>query len=199
MVLEIIVGTMFSGKTTELVRRAQEHARSGRNVQCFKPKTDTRYEGLTSHNGARIEVECVATAEDIEQRIKPETQVVVIDEAHFYDSELIEYCTRWSQMRTVIVAGILHDWKDEPMIFHDGKATIQDLAAKADRVDVKEARCTYMNNGKECSMAATKLQRFLENGTLAPESIPLFQVGGSKTYAARCGIHYVKPAKQIHL
>ena len=180
MALEVIVGTMFSGKTSELITREERHALKFHKTQAFKHQIDTRYKGIASHDGKILDAVPVRSAHEIERCLTQETQAILIDEVHFFDSDIIDYSTLWAKDRTVIVAGILYDWRDDLMIFRDGKARVKDLVDLAKKVDLKKASCTYSIKDRKCGMPATKLQRFEPDGKLTPASVPVFQVGGRR-------------------
>src|SRR5438270_9554364 len=85
--IEVITGSMFSGKTEELIRRLKRALLARQRVQAFKPRIDDRYDPsrIVSHEGVRVEAVAVATSERLEERVEQETQVVAIDEAQFFD------------------------------------------------------------------------------------------------------------------
>ena len=191
--LEVIVGTMFSGKSTELILRANKYAISGISTQVFRPSRDIRTEQMVSHDGLKIPAAYAANAQEIVASIKPETKVIAIDEAQFFDSSIIEHCVAWADAdKTVIVAGLLRDFRDQPFPFADRKATMYDLLRYADDITHKSAICTFAVNGSICSRPASKAQRILADGKIAPANTPTVQLGGKESYAARCRMHYVK-------
>ena len=90
--IEVIAGSMFSGKSEELIRRLNRAKIARQKVQVFKPKIDDRYsiEEIASHSGMTHISKPVMTAKDLLARIDDDTEVVGIDEAQFFDMELIE-------------------------------------------------------------------------------------------------------------
>ena len=92
----LVCGSMFSGKTEELIRRVRRAKIAKQNVQVFKPAMDTRYttEAVTSHNGLGVEAVPVQSAAEIEQLIRPETSVAAIDEVQFFGWEITELCQK---------------------------------------------------------------------------------------------------------
>src|SRR5690606_13037806 len=90
--IEVISGVMFSGKSEELLRRVRRAALARRNVQVFKSHLDGRYGGLqfvSTHDGGRIASEPVSASVELMERVRPETQVVAIDEVQFLDDGIV--------------------------------------------------------------------------------------------------------------
>src|SRR5450830_476541 len=89
--VEVICGSMFSGKTDELIRRLRRATIARQHVQVFKPAIDVRYavEKVTSHAGGDYAAIPVENASDIRQRLDGEATVIAIDEAQFFDKEII--------------------------------------------------------------------------------------------------------------
>src|SRR5919199_3216091 len=90
--IEVIAGSMFSGKSEELIRRLRRAKIARQRVQVFKPKIDTRFsqEHIVSHSEMRHESKTVESAAELLARIEPGTEVVGIDEAQFFDNVLVE-------------------------------------------------------------------------------------------------------------
>jgi thymidine kinase len=194
--LELIIGPMFAGKTTELILRANAHAVTGVKAQAFRPVIDTRYASLASHDGLRIPSASATNAADIDAKLDQDTKVIVIDEIQFLDSPIIAYANRWADNgRTVLAAGLHKTFCDEPFPFSDGKSTMYDLIVTADRVDMRQAICTAIVDSKVCTAPASKVQLFLPNGQVAPRlSNGAVLIGGAEKYQPRCRQHYVRPA-----
>src|SRR5512139_2561997 len=93
--LEVICGSMFSGKTEELIRRVRRARIAKQKVQVFKPALDNRYhaEQVSSHDGLQFEAIPVGSAREIEERLEPDTTVVAVDEVQFFDWEISHVCT----------------------------------------------------------------------------------------------------------
>ncbi len=182
--LEIICGSMFSGKTEELIRRLRRAEIAKQSIQVFKPKLDDRYgiTRVTSHNGLHVEAQPVAQASEILTLIKPDTTVVGIDEVQFFDWKIAEVCQRLADSgKRVIVAGLDTDFRGEPF----GPMPL--LMAQAERVLKLQAICVV------CGDEASRTQR-LVNGQPAAYDDPLIVVGASETYEARCrACHAVPP------
>src|SRR5262250_1988050 len=94
--IEVICGSMFSGKSEELIRRLRRAQIARQQVQIFKPEVDERYSlnHITSHSEMRIESEPASCAADLLRRVRASTTVLGIDEAQFFDLELVEVCNK---------------------------------------------------------------------------------------------------------
>ena len=115
--LEVIVGSMFSGKSEELIRRAKRSVIARRPVQVFKPAVDDRFgaEIVRSHDGGSFVAIPVRTSADLRSRIGPDTAVVAIDEVQFFDAGIVDVCRRLVQDgRRVVCAGLDLDFRGEP-------------------------------------------------------------------------------------
>lgn len=114
--IEVICGSMFSGKTEELIRRLKRIQFTDQSIEVYKPKVDDRYhnEKVVSHDATDFEAITVGKASEIKDHFK-RSNVVAIDEAQFFDEELFEVCN-WlaSQKVRVIVAGLDMDYSGEP-------------------------------------------------------------------------------------
>ncbi len=185
--LEIVCGSMFSGKTEELIRRAKRAVIAKQKVQVFKPSVDTRYvhERVTSHSGANFQAAPVAQAADILKNLAEDTEVVAIDEAQFFDWSIAEVCNELANRGLrVIVAGLDMDFRGEPF----GPVPI--LMAQAERVDKLQAIC------QQCGAPASRTQRLI-NGQPAAYDDPVILVGAEEVYEARCRVcHCVPSAKE---
>src|SRR5438034_3787932 len=90
--IEVIAGVMFSGKSEELIRRVRRSVIARKRVQVFKSHLDDRYGGVftvTSHDGTIVEAEPVQASLEIAARVRPDTEVVAVDEAQFLDSGIV--------------------------------------------------------------------------------------------------------------
>jgi thymidine kinase len=180
--IEVICGSMFSGKTEELIRRLRRARIAKQKVQVFKPAIDTRYADreVTSHNGLQIEAIPVENEAQIRVLMAPDTTVVAIDEAQFFDDKVVQLCTQLAdQGLRVIVAGLDMDFRGEPF------GPVPDLMARAEQVDKLQAICV------RCGGPASRTQRLI-NGKPAAYDDPVILVGASEVYEARCrGCHEV--------
>ena len=174
---------MFSGKTDELIRRLVRATIAKQKVQVFKPAIDVRYavEKVTSHAGSDYDAIPVQKAAEIREKIEPETTVIGIDEAQFFDPEVVqvaeELATRGIR---VLVAGLDTDFRGEPF----GPMPV--LMSMAEHVDKLHAICMV------CGDEASRTQR-LVNGRPARVDDPVVIVGASEMYEARCREHHEVP------
>ncbi len=181
--LEVITGSMFCGKTDELIRRLRRATIARQRVQVFKPVIDNRYsvEKVTSHAGGEFEALPIQRSAEIIENLQPDTTVVAIDEAQFFDPEIILVIQRLAEggLR-VIAAGLDTDFRGEPF----GPMPV--LMAKAEIVDKLHAICMV------CGEPASRTQR-LVNGQPAYYEDPVVIVGASEMYEARCRLHHQVP------
>ncbi|HNT24798.1 MAG TPA: thymidine kinase [Anaerolineales bacterium] len=181
--IEVITGSMFCGKTDELIRRLRRATIARQKVQVFKPAIDNRYaeRRVTSHAGNDYEALPIQSARDLLEHLDPATTVVAIDEAQFFDAEVIPLAQALADrgMR-VILAGLDTDFRGEPF----GPMPV--LMAQAERVDKLHAICMV------CGEAASRTQR-LVNGAPAHYNDPVVIVGAAEMYEARCRQHHEVP------
>ncbi|HKE85357.1 MAG TPA: thymidine kinase, partial [Vicinamibacterales bacterium] len=115
--IEVIVGSMFSGKSEELIRRLRRAQIARQKVQIFKPAIDTRYsdDHIVSHGEMRIASASVDGSRQLLDRVSPDTEVVGIDEGQFFDANLPAACTTLADRgKRVIVAGLDQDYLGRP-------------------------------------------------------------------------------------
>jgi thymidine kinase len=115
--IEVVCGSMFSGKTDELIRRLIRATIAKQKVQVFKPAIDVRYavEKVTSHAGSHFDAVPVEKAADIRNKVDLDTTVVGIDEAQFFDPEIVQLADELaSRGIRVLVAGLDTDFRGEP-------------------------------------------------------------------------------------
>lgn len=140
--LEVICGSMFSGKTEELIRRLKRAKIAGQNFIIFKPKIDVRYddEKVVSHDKKSIPSTPVPNSKNI-LMLSKEVEIVAIDEAQFFDDELPHVCRQLAnQGKRVIVSGLDMDYKGKPF------GPIPNLMATADHVTKVHAICMNCGN-----------------------------------------------------
>ena len=168
--IETIVGCMFSGKTEELMRLLRRAQLARQRFQVFKPRIDDRFskDCVASHNRTLMASIPIDRAAEIFRNLKPETQIVAIDEGQFFDDELVDVASELADRGLrVIVAGLDTDWKGEPF------RPMPDLMAVAERVTKLTAVCM------KCGAPAARTQRLA-----ASEDEVL--VGDAAIYEARC-------------
>src|SRR6266478_6423699 len=115
--IEVICGSMFSGKSEELIRRLRRAQIARQSVQIFKPEVDVRYSlnHIISHSEMKIEAEPASCAADILKKISPTTTVLGIDEAQFFDIALVDVCSKLAnEGKRVIIAGLDQDYLGKP-------------------------------------------------------------------------------------
>ncbi len=185
--LEVICGSMFSGKSEELIRRMRRHIIARRRAVIVKPSIDTRYDRdrVFSHDGNSLAARSIdpAVPEAIDELAWAEgSQVVGIDEAQFFAEGIVEVVEKLVRRGLrVLVAGLDMDFAGRPF------GPMPTLMALADDVTKLKAICA------RCGEPATFNQRLI-NGQPARRGDPIVLVGGKETYEARCRrCHEVAP------
>ena len=115
--IEVITGSMFSGKSEELIRRVRRAEIARQRVQMFKPRLDSRYadDYVVSHSDIRFAAQSVRSARELLEGVEDDTEVVGIDEGQFFDQELPMICSTLADSgRRVIVAGLDQDYLGKP-------------------------------------------------------------------------------------
>ncbi|HEU4456040.1 MAG TPA: thymidine kinase [Longimicrobium sp.] len=183
--IEVITGSMFSGKSEELIRRVRRALIARRRVQVFKPALDDRYSGvrtISSHAGSDVEAVPVRSSSEIAARAHPDTQVFALDEVQFMDEGVVDVMSVLADRGArVIVAGIDMDFRGEPF------GPMPRILTIAETVDKLHAICMV------CGAPATRNQRLVD-GEPAPYEAPVVQVGGAESYEARCRRHHEVPS-----
>jgi thymidine kinase len=168
--IEAVVGSMFSGKTQELIRRLRLATIARQKVQVFNHALDTRYakDHIVSHDSSKTPSRAVAKAKDILDLVDADTQVVGIDEVQFFDEGVIGVCeTLADQGRRVIVAGLDQDYRGVPF------PVTSQLMGVAEFVTKNLAICSV------CGSPANRSQRL-------SSTKKLIEVGTGDKYEARC-------------
>lgn len=183
---ELITGPMSCGKTEELLRRIRRCVIVKQKIKVFSPQIDTRSNGdyIESRNGLWTDAIKVEHSIQIMQNVKPDDEVIAIDELQFFDSNIVKVVsTLMKEGKKVIGTGLELDFKSEPF------GSMPQLMCIATKVDKLEAVC--MKCGSE---HASRTQRLI-NGEPADKSSPLIMIGGDETYEARCVKCYELPDK----
>ncbi len=168
--IEVICGSMFSGKSEELIRRLRRAQIARQRVQIFKPRIDLRYSEnhIVSHSEQKIASQVVSTSADIMANLDMRTEVIGIDEAQFFDKDIVTVCNRLADMgKRVIVAGLDQDYLGRPF------DPMPQLLAIAEYITKTLAICM------RCGNPANRTQRLIEN----EERVV---VGAADIYEARC-------------
>ena len=181
--IEVICGSMFSGKSEELIRRVRRAQFAKQQIAVFKPEIDDRYseEAVVSHNGTTVIANPVASSAHIEEFDKSQYDIIGIDEAQFFDEGIVETVIALADSGfRVIIAGLDQDFRGEPF------GPMPRLMAIAEHVTKLQAVCTV------CGSPASRTQRLI-NGTPAGYDDPVILVGASEAYEARCRKHHEVP------
>ena len=175
--IEVITGCMFAGKTEELLRRIKRLEYAKKTILVFKPSIDNRYSesDVVSHNNRRTKSYSVTSSSEILEAVNLEKPyAVAIDEAQFFNDDIIEVCEKLADIGIrVIVAGLDTNFRGEPF----GPMPI--ILARSEYVTKLQAICQV------CGAPATRTQRLID-GKPAKYSDPTIQIGASEQYEARC-------------
>lgn len=173
--IEVICGSMFSGKSEELMRRLRRAQIARQRVAVYKPQLDNRYDAtdVVSHDGTRIGAISVDTSAEI-LRLVGDAEVVGIDEAQFFDERIVDVALQLAdQGRRVVVATLDMDFKNEPF------GPVPQLLAVSEFVDKLQAICQV------CAGPATRTQRLIGGRPASPHE-PVIRVGAKESYEPRC-------------
>jgi thymidine kinase len=179
--IEVICGSMFSGKSEELIRRLRRAQIARQRVQIFKPRIDTRYaeDHIVSHSEQKIASQVVTDSKEIMDFIDIRTEVIGIDEVQFFDKEIVSVCNRLADMgKRVIVAGLDQDYMGRPF------DPMPQLLAIAEYITKTLAICV------RCGNPANRTQRLIQ-------SEERVVVGAADIYEARCRRCF-EPLKPVH-
>lgn len=180
--VEVICGSMFSGKTEELIRRLKRAQIAKQKIQIFKPIIDNRYsqEHVTSHSSLRLDAQNIHNIEEIMSHLDDNTRIVGIDEAQFFSPSIVEISQRLANRGLrVVIAGLDLDYRGVPF----GPMPL--LMATAEFVTKMAAICTV------CGNTASRTQRHKLESLEKNDSQVL--VGADEFYEARCRRCYEPP------
>ncbi|RHW40208.1 thymidine kinase [Neobacillus notoginsengisoli] len=181
--VEVICGSMFSGKSEELIRRVRRAQFAKQKIAVFKPKIDNRYseESVVSHDGSSFVAMPVSHSTAIFDHIDVEIDVIAIDEVQFFDNEIVNVIQHLANSGyRVIAAGLDQDFRGEPF------AKMPELMAIAELVTKLQAVCAV------CGSPASRTQRLID-GRPASYDDPIILVGASEAYEPRCRHHHEVP------
>lgn len=170
--VEVVCGSMFSGKTEELIRRIKRAQIAKQKAQIFKPLIDNRYSltHVQSHSSLKLDAQCIQNPEEILSLLEDNTRVVGIDEAQFFPSSVIEISQRLANRGLrVIIAGLDMDYRGLPF------GPMPQLMATAEYVTKMQAICTLCGNPAS--------RTFRRKNT---EETAQILVGSEDFYEARC-------------
>ena len=175
--IEVICGSMFSGKSEELIRRLRRAQIARQRVQIFKPKVDNRFseDHIVSHSDMKIKSQLVTQPREILDLLDGRTQVIGIDEGQFFDMDLVDVCNKLADAgKRVIVAGLDQDYRGKPF------DPMPQLLAIAEYITKTLAICV------RCGAPANRTQRLVDN-------TDLLLVGATDAYEARCRLCFEPP------
>ncbi|WP_445488903.1 thymidine kinase [Niallia sp. 03133] len=181
--VEVICGSMFSGKSEELIRRVRRAEFAKQNIIVFKPKIDNRYsdEAVVSHNGTATNAVPISRSAEIFEHVTLDIEIVAIDEVQFFDQEIVNVVQHLANSGyRVVCAGLDQDFRGEPF------GRMPDLMAIAELVTKLQAVCAV------CGSPASRTQRLI-NGSPASYDDPIILVGASESYEPRCRHHHEVP------
>lgn len=183
--IEVICGSMFSGKSEELIRRIRRASYANMSIRVFKPAIDNRYDdqSVVSHNGTTIMARPIKHAEEIFEHVDDTVEVVGIDEVQFFEESVIEIAEQLANRGIlVIVAGLDTDFRGEPF------GPMPRLMALSEYVTKLNAICPV------CGSPATRTQRLIDSKPASYDD-PIILVGASESYEPRCRHHHEVPNK----
>ncbi|QKY70490.1 thymidine kinase [Lentibacillus sp. CBA3610] len=187
--LEVICGSMFSGKSEELIRRVRRATYANLSVRVFKPVIDDRYaeESVISHNGTSIIARPVKDSDNILEYLQQHhIDVIGIDEAQFFDDNIISVANELANDGIrVIAAGLDTNFRGEPF------GPMPKLMAQSESISKLNAICPI------CGSPANRTQRLID-GRPASYDDPVIMVGASESYEPRCRHHHDVPNKPGH-
>ncbi len=184
--VEVICGCMFSGKSEELIRRIHRAQIAKQQVKVFQHSLDERYgqRRISAHSGAFVDAITVQSSADIPPLLAPDTEVVAIDEAQFFDPGVVDLANGLADRGLrVIVAGLDMDFRGEPF------GPMPALMARADLLDKLQAICVV------CGAPAGRTQRLVDGEPACYED-PIIMVGANDVYEARCRSCHAVPRRK---
>jgi len=184
--IEFICGSMFSGKSEELIRRIKRANYAKLKVQTFKPVIDNRYNNIAvvSHNGNQADAVPVINSLEILEKVESDVDVVAIDEIQFFDQGIVDACEVLADRGIrVICAGLDLDFRGESF------GPSPQLLAKAEFITKLQAICI------KCGGPASRTQRLINNEP-ANYNDQIIKVGAAESYEARCRHCHEVPGKE---
>lgn len=183
--IEVICGSMFAGKTEELIRRINRIKYAKKSIVVFKPKIDNRYDDIqvVSHSNLRVDAIPISTAKEACKYLTALPYAVAFDEVQFFKKDIIDLCERLANSGVrVICAGLDLDFRGEPF------GIMPKLLCHAEFVTKLNAICSV------CGAPATRTQRII-NGRPADYDDPIILVSAAEKYEARCRFCHQVPRK----
>ncbi len=174
--LTVVCGSMYAGKSEELIRLARRSLYAKKRVQVFKPSIDDRYHQtmVVSHMGVQHEAETAKNVAELQIKVKKDTQVLLIEEVQFFDEKIVDFCVAMADRGVdVICAGLDQDFRRQPF------GPMPKLLAAADEVIKLRAICM------KCGAPASHTYRMVD-GKPAHWDDPIVLIGATESYEARC-------------
>lgn len=174
--ITVVCGSMYAGKSEELIRLARRALYAKKTVQVFKPSVDRRYDEtmVVTHMGVRHEAVPVSSVEELRSKARPDTQVFCIEEAQFFDSSIVDFAIEMADAgKEVVLAGLDQDFRREPF------GPMSELLCVADEVIKLRAICV------KCGRPASHTYRQVD-GRPAHRDDPIVLIGATDSYEARC-------------
>ncbi len=177
--IEVIIGSMFSGKTTELIRRCDRWRRAGRKVQIFSSDTRFRESAVVSHNSHAEQSTYATTSKEILDNLDWAMDIIGVDEGQFYDAELSDTCKLLAENgKIVIVAGLDQDYMAKPFDI------MLKLMVEAEYIDKLCAVCVRCGN--------PAIRNFRKT-----EQTDRIVLGAAEAYEALCRDCYTKAIAEM--
>ena len=174
--LTVVCGSMFAGKSEELIRLARRALYAKRKIQVFKPSIDDRYHQtmVVSHQGISFEAETVNGVNELRKKLQSDVQMILIEEVQFFDISIVELCVELADKGVeVIIAGLDQDFRRQPF------GPMASLLIAADEVVKLRAICM------KCGQTASHTYRMVD-GKPARWDDPIVLIGATESYEARC-------------
>ena len=174
--ITVVCGSMFAGKSEELIRRARRALYAKRKVQVFKPSIDDRFDetSVVTHMGVTHQAVPVNSVRELASKVEKDTQIVLIEEAQFFDGSLVELAVGLAdEGKDVVLAGLDQDFRRQPF------GPMPQLLAVADEVVKLRAICM------KCGAPASHTYRVI-SGKPAHNDGPIILIGATESYEARC-------------
>ena len=178
--IEVICGSMFAGKSEELIRRINTLGYAKQKVLIVKPKIDNRYseDEIASHSGRKVKCLCIEASKELEKYLDKKYDAVAIEEVQFFDDDMVDIVEKFANNGSrVMVAGLDMDYRGKPF------GIMPKLLAKAEFVTKLAAVCT------RCGAPATRSLRFVD-GKPTIEDGETVLVGAKESYTAVCRCCY---------
>lgn len=174
--LTVVCGSMFAGKSEELIRRARRALYAKKRVQVFKPTIDTRYDEamVVTHMGVRHDAQPVRSVQELRRATRPDTEAVFVEEVQFFGDEIVDWAVGLADRGVeVVLAGLDQDFRRRPF------GPMAELLAVADEVVKLRAICM------KCGAPASHTYRTID-GRPAHVDDPVILIGATEVYEARC-------------